>query len=105
MSDTSLPTYSEHMARPLRGAILQALASTPTEAASDVVLHSVLADGPHRAGLATIGQQLRWLAERGYLTLEEIRGVLFATVTDRGVDVAERREGDPGIRLGRPRGG
>jgi len=105
MTATAPPTYTEHMARPLRGAILQTLAATPAEAASDVVLHSILATGPHRAGLATIGAQMRWLAERGYLALEDIGGVLFATVTERGVDVAERREGDPGIRLERPRGG
>lgn len=98
-------SYSEHMARPLRGAILRTLAAAPAEAASDVVLHSVLADGPHRAGLVAIAEALRWLGGRGYLRLEEIDGVLFATITDRGVDVAERREGDPGIRLDRPRAG
>jgi hypothetical protein len=95
--------YREHMARSLRGALLHALAEAPAEAASTVVLHAVLAEGAYRAGMASIDEAVRWLAERRLVAVEEVGGALFATITEAGMDIVAGREGDPGIRRIRPR--
>lgn len=96
-------SYIEHRARYIRSGILSMLATTPGEAGSDVLLHEALARTEFRAGLDTITVQLRWLGERRYVKLEELGDIVFATITQRGIDLVEGRESDPDVIRVRPR--
>lgn len=95
--------YRDHLNRLLRGALLRALSEAPTEQGSDVLLHMWLANTPYRCGLANVTEQLRWLAGRGYVRLEAVGDMSFATITQRGIDVASGAEGDPDVQRERPR--
>lgn len=95
--------YLLHLARHRRGAILRALADTPAEAASDVALHAILADGPFRSSLAAVEEALRWLGERRLIDIDPAGEVVFARVTQRGADLVAGLESDPGVARLRPR--
>jgi len=95
--------YLTHLDRILRGAILTMLMQAPGERSSDVVLQRVMAGPPHNASLGRVSAQMRWLGERGYAEVQDVAGMLFAIITQRGVDLIEGRESDPEVERVRPR--
>ena len=95
--------FVAHLERGLRGALLRALSEAPAEAASDVLLQQVIAGTPWRSGLERVSQQLRWLGERGYVLVEDLGGRVFATITQRGLDLVNGLEADPDVARERPR--
>ena len=97
-------SYSDHFARHLRLVVLRLLA----EAGEYRLNAAVLSDAANALGLASTRAQLRteiaWLAEQGAVTIEELgSGVLVATLTERGADVAAGRAAIPGVQRPSPK--
>lgn len=95
--------YAEHFAEHLRLTILHLLAELPTYSANS----GVLTDAAHELGLsatrAMVRTQLAWLAEQGLVTLREpAPGLVVATATERGLDVAAGRARVPGVQCPAP---
>jgi hypothetical protein len=51
-----------------------------------------------------IKTELAWLAEQQLVTSEDHAGLVVATLTERGLDVAEGRTVVPGVQRPSPRG-
>lgn len=97
-------SYSEHFATHLRLVVLRLLA----EASEYRLNSSILADAAEAHGLsasrAQIRTELAWLAEQGLLTLAEpAPGLVVATLTERGLDVAAGRGSVPGVQRPAPK--
>jgi Fe2+ or Zn2+ uptake regulation protein len=97
--------YSELLAQDRRLAILLLLAASPAGAGNEALLHAALPDFGHSPSADQIRSDLAWLAEQGLITSRETHGLMVATLTGRGQDVAEGRAVVPGVkkpRLGGP---
>ncbi|MDD3446237.1 MAG: hypothetical protein PHS60_12555 [Zavarzinia sp.] len=106
MSDQGLrrqDTYSAFMAARTRGTILMVLSAIPSEIASASGLRAMIGDEAVHVGVVEIEAAMRWLGKAGYVLLSERAGELVVEITDRGIDVVERREIDDGVTLPRRR--
>lgn len=89
----------------VRLAVLRLLDSQPTYCANDSVLTTAIA----ALGLSCTRDQMRaelsWLQDMRMVTLvRPMDGVIVATLTERGGDVANGRSSIPGIQRPSPRG-
>ena len=89
----------------IRLAMLKLLDSQPQYCANDSVLHQAV----NAMGLACTRDQMRghvqWLAEQRLVTtLEPAAGLIVATLTERGGDVAHGRSIVKGVQRPSPRG-
>lgn len=96
--------YSAHFARHVRLAILRLLHEAPGYALNS----SILTDAVAALGLVASRDQVRgeiaWLAEQGLATSEELTGgMMVATLTERGGDVAIGRAHVPGVQRPTPK--
>lgn len=69
---------------------------------------SIMADGldiyGHTLSRDQIRTQLTWLAEQNLITLDNVGGQLYvATITSRGLDVAQGKATVPGVKRPRPK--
>lgn len=97
-------SYRDHFAAHLRLTILRVLAEAPGYKANSSILTSA-ADG---LGVPATRDQVRgeiaWLQEQRLLTSEEpASGLVVATATERGLDVAAGRATHPGVQRPSPR--
>lgn len=93
-----MSAYREHFAEHLRLTILRLLAEMPSFSANS----SVITDAAHEMGLVAtrdiVRTELAWLAEQGLIsTREPAPGLVVATTTERGLDVAAGRAIVPGV--------
>jgi len=86
----------------LRLSILRVLDSAPARRANSSVIASVTHEFGISASRDQIRTELAWLAEQGLVTVEELGAVVVATLTDRGLDVAEGRAVAPGVQRPSP---
>lgn len=98
-------SYSDYFAKHLRLVILRLL----TEASEYRLNSSVLTDAANAHGLAATRDQMRgelaWLAEQGLITTDEpTAGLIVATLTERGADIAAARGQHPGVQRPTPKG-
>lgn len=97
-------SYQQHFAQHLRIALLRLLNEAPACRANS----SILATAAQHLGLSasrdTVKTQLAWLDEQGLVTTEDMNGLVVATLTERGCDVAEGRSVAPGVARPTPRG-
>lgn len=97
--DKLAAAWREH----LRIGILRVLASAPAYSANE----SLLTDALHELGFGATRDQVRgeltWLKEQFLVSIEELGGLMIATVSQRGVDVVEGRAAVPGIKKPSPR--
>ncbi len=82
--------------------VLKALASESDYAISDTVLRSLLREYGHAESADTIRTDIAWLEEQALLTTEKVSVMIVATITERGIDVANGHASTPGIRRPRP---
>lgn len=98
--------YTAHFARHLRLAMLRLLAEAPGYSLNS----SILTDAVAELGLAATRDQVRgeiaWLAEQGLAASDELPGgLMVATLTERGGDVASGRAHVPGVQRPTPKAG
>lgn len=95
--------YADILAADMRIVILRALEEDSGYSLNDSVLQSVLAAFGHRVSRDRVKTELDWLAEQGFVTLENISTVTVATITRRGADVACGRVITAGVKRPGPR--
>ncbi|PWR17646.1 hypothetical protein [Zavarzinia aquatilis] len=87
----------------LRITMLRLLEGLPGRAANE----SILTDGVRAYAIMAsrdqIAAQLAWLDEAGLVTSEEVGGLTLATLTQRGVDVAQGIAQHPGVKRPSPK--
>lgn len=98
-------SYRDHLASHLRLTILRILAEAPSCKANS----SILTDAADALGVPATRDQVRaeiaWLEEQRLVTSEQsLPGLVVATVTERGLDVAAGRATVPGVQRPTPRG-
>ncbi|NYT80891.1 ArsR family transcriptional regulator [Alcaligenaceae bacterium] len=91
--------YTQYIVEDMRLLVLRLLSEMPTYKANSSVLRSALAAWGHEPSRDHVRTQLRWLEEQGLVAIEDIaQGVLLATLTDRGQDVAAGRARVDGVK-------
>lgn len=96
--------YAEHFSKHLRIALLRVLNAAPSCRANSSILHSALPEVGLTPTRDQIKTELAWLAEQQLLTADDHNGLVVATLTERGMDVAEGRTVVPGVQRPTPRG-
>lgn len=85
--------------------ILVCLAAAPQSTAADVLLHRALHDEGVYVAMGSLRVELAWLNEQGFVVTQRPggeSGVTIATLTERGLDVAEGLSFPPGVARPRP---
>lgn len=94
--------YKNMLEQDQRLVILRAL-SEMNGTANDSVLQKVLFTYGHRVSRDQVKTHLYWLNEQGLIEIESVLSTDVATITSRGVDVANGFARVPGV--GQPRAG
>jgi len=83
--------------------ILRALSKAPGYSANDSILHDVLGSFGHNLSRDMVRSHMRWLEEQGLLDLQKIGDrTLVASISERGVDVANGRAVVDGVKRPAP---
>lgn len=91
-------SYADEVARDARLRMLQLLSSMPAYTANEMALQSELrAKYAHSLGRDRVRTELTWLEENGLLVLQKPGGVMLATLTIGGLDVARGFVNNPGV--------
>lgn len=85
-----------------RLAVLTLLTDSHAYQAGAPMLQMVLAGLGHAVALDTVVADLAWLRDAGLLGLREVGSVHIATLSGRGLDVAQGRTQVPGVARPRP---
>ncbi len=96
--------FANIVAADQRLVILRALAEDRGYSMNESVLQQVLDMFGHKESRDRVKAELRWLEEMGLITIENVSGVLVATLTSRGADVASGAAQVDGVKRPRPRG-
>lgn len=83
--------YADFLRKDMRLVLLRILLEMPGYRANSSVLSNMLHQLGHSATRDQVKTELRWLAEQGLITVEEVSSVLVCTLVERGQDVAEGR--------------
>lgn len=83
--------YADFLRKDMRLVLLRILLEMPGYRANSSVLAGMLHQLGHAATRDQVKTELRWLAEQGLITLEEVVSVLVCTLHERGQDVADGR--------------
>jgi Fe2+ or Zn2+ uptake regulation protein len=88
----------------IRLVILRFLAEDAGFDLNESIIHSALGTLGHNVSRDRVRVELAWLAEQGLVTVHEVVSVQIATLTGRGLDVAEGRALVPGVKRPGPKG-
>lgn len=102
MIHSSDSPYARHLAADRRLVILRVLAESTGYQANEYTLEAVLDDMGHTVSNQQLHTELAWLAEQGLLDSRTVGGVTIATVTRRGIDVAQGKAQVPGVKRPQP---
>jgi hypothetical protein len=95
--------FAELLTSDIRLVILRALAQDLGYSHNDSILHAIVKKFGHNVSRDVIRTQLVWLKEQCLVELEQVGDTYVATVTQRGVDVAEGSATVPGVKRPGPR--
>jgi hypothetical protein len=96
-------SFSDIVTTDIRLVILRELRDTSGYRSNESVLQAVVEKFGHSCSRDCVRTQLFWLNEQGLVTLDD-PGVLVATLTQRGADVAAGSATVPGVKRPSPRG-
>lgn len=82
-------TYSQLVTEQARLVILRVLTELNGYTSNNSIITDLLKAWGVQLSHDQTKTQLRWLEEQGLVTIEDINGVLIATLTERGEDVAK----------------
>lgn len=96
-------SYQEKMREAWRLELLKLLASLPGSESGQYFLYTCMTEGELPPPSADqVASELAWLAEQGLVNLRASRELSNASITQRGLDVAEGRLRVPGVARLRP---
>lgn len=87
----------------LRITILRLLAQQPDYALNESVLSDLLRPFAFGIGRDKLRTELSWLGDQSLLTINDLHGLLVATITERGLDVSQGAVTAPGVKRPSPR--
>ncbi|MEO5332142.1 MAG: hypothetical protein H7839_08975 [Magnetococcus sp. YQC-5] len=90
--------YTNLVRQDRRRCILQLLEQSPGYVASVPLISNVLDSEGHYVSQEVVVMELTWLERNGMVTLESPGGVVIATLTQQGGDVACGRVMHPGVK-------
>lgn len=99
--------FAEHVREEARLKVLVCLSNAPQSTAADVLLHKALQDDGVYVAMASLRVELAWLNEQGCVVTQRpggASGMMIATLTERGLDVAQGLSFPPGVARPRPGG-
>lgn len=97
-------SYTNYFARHVRIGILRLLAEAPGYALNSSIITDALAALGLPASRDQVRGEIAWLAEQGLATADELPGgLIVATLTERGADVASGRATVPGVQRPGPK--
>ena len=82
----------------LRLCALRLLAEARGYRANESLLSALLREWGHVVSRDRLRAELAWLGEQGLVAIDEIGGVMIATLTERGQDAATGAASVPGVR-------
>lgn len=91
-------SYAEFNAKDQRLVVLRTLAEDSDYRVNSSILQQVLGRFGHSVGRAHVHGVLAWLEDKALVTVERIESVQVAKLTQRGLDVAQGREIEPGVK-------
>lgn len=94
--------FEEHLAKDQRLVILRTLNEQVRYCANESMLQDALCLLGHSASREKTKTEMYYLAEQGLVTVTEPLGVLVATATSRGLDVAQGLAVHHGVKRPRP---
>lgn len=94
--------YEEFQTQDRRLVLLKALEGATQYRANAYLLRTFCDHFGHTVSSDRIEQDVAWLAEQGLLKSASVDGVTIATLTARGLDVAQGRATVPGVKKPAP---
>lgn len=91
-------SYADEVTEHRRLCLLRVLAAAPGYAGNDSILRGALDSFGLAASRDTVRAELAWLDEQGLIQSNDLAGVIVATITERGLDVAAGRAQVPGVK-------
>jgi len=90
--------FADYLREDQRLVILRVLIDMPSYRSNSSILYNVLDQFGHSPSRDQVKGELAWLAEQGLVEVEDVSGLLVATLTARGQDVAKGRVMVPGVK-------
>lgn len=91
-------SYRDLVMADLRLVVLRLLADDADYQCNSSILQMAVEEFGHRVSRDQLHTELAWLAEQGLMTVSEIASVRVAKLTTRGLDVAQGRVVQPGVK-------
>lgn len=95
-------SYADIVEADRRLVILKVLADSAAYACNEHLLGTLVAAFGHAVTNDRLRTDLAWLAEQGLVEVRQVAGVEIATLTQRGLDVAQGRAHVPGVKRPAP---
>lgn len=93
----------EMLQKDRRLVVLRILSESAGYTANDSIIDTSLDLYGHKVSRDVVKAELAWLEEQGLIALEELSGTLVATITQRGLDVANGQATNPGVKKPMPK--
>lgn len=97
-----MSSWDEHLSRHRRLGILRLLDAAPGYAGNESMLHEAVLQLGVTSTRDQVRSELTWLAEQGLVRTAEIAGLMTATITQRGTEVAKGLVTHPGVKRPSP---
>ena len=94
--------YTDTISKHRRLTILKFLADSPEYTSNASILEHVCNDFGVASSRDQVMGELDWLQEQGFVTYEDNGSFRVATVTSRGVDIAQGKARNAGVQRPRP---
>lgn len=95
--------YTDTLRRHRRLTILRALSVAPGYSANESLIEDVLDRFRVTSTRDQVRTELHWLADQGFITVEDIGDLLIASIAQAGLDVAEGKRVHPDIEKPAPK--
>ncbi len=89
--------YADTLRRHRRLSILRMLAGAPGYSANESLIEDVLDKFRVTSTRDQVRTELGWLSDQGFVSVEDIGGLMIATITQNGADVATGKRVHPDI--------
>jgi hypothetical protein len=97
-----MTSFAQYQTEDRRLVILRGLKSAAQYRANALLLKQYCAAVGHIVSSDRMVQDIAWLSEQGLVTVEQVEQLSVATLTARGLDVAEGNATVPGVKRPEP---
>lgn len=95
-------SFAQYQTEDRRLVILRGLKSAAQYRANSLLLKQYCAAVGHIVSTDRMNQDIAWLAEQGLVSIEHVEQLSVATLTVRGLDVADGNASVPGVKRPEP---